>query len=210
MICPGLVAELLCADMSAYEVQNRLAFGFGGKARLTVRVSNFEAKPIIARAERSIDHIAGVVTHDSMRVIPAWQGRRIGRNLVNNHINLYVTLGYNLVHLVAAGEGGGYAWARAGFEPYPDEWDQLSQEIEHRLSGLAHSVDPDILDACRSFLTLDIREALWSLADADQIYHGRPLGSLLLRGTRWSGSLNLTDVEALERLNDWVYREGLT
>lgn len=210
VISPSLVAEILCTGMSAYEMRNRLAFRLRGKARLAVLVSHPGATPVIAKAERSIDHMAGIVTHDSMRVIPAWQGRRIGRSLVNNHVNLYIAFGYELVHLVAAGEGGGYAWARAGFEPYPDEWSQLSQEIENRLVRLAPTVDPDVLNACKLFLSLGPRESLWSLADIDQTYLGRPLGSLLLRGTRWSGTLNLHDGEALARLNDWVNREGLT
>lgn len=68
-----------------------------------------------------------------MSVVPSRQGWGIGRTLVRNHVRLYRLLNFSSVLLVAAGEAGGYAWARAGFEADEDSWPSLQKEVTDRL-----------------------------------------------------------------------------
>ncbi len=146
-----------------------------------------------------------------MVVAETWQGWGIGRTLVRNHVRPYRRMGFTTVFLTAAKAGGGYAWARAGFTADEISWSNLKVEIDARLGALSDEIDGDTFQECLSCLELGGRNGRWRLADQRIMIGSEPLGSRLLRGTRWDGVFDLTEDgedAAIERLEAWA-EEGI-
>jgi hypothetical protein len=61
------------------------------------------------------------------------QGGDIGKKMLMGNVNTYKALGYDRVAVTANIDIGGYAWAKYGYVPTVDAWDELRTELEVKL-----------------------------------------------------------------------------
>lgn len=140
------------------------------------------------------------------------QGRRIGRTIGRNCLDLAIGLGMRRMGVTAI-SAGAYVWARMGFVPTYESWNDgrsknaISQaianvpDIDHRLRNLVWtslgSADP---------------KAIWTIADITaRIRIADPPGTLKLGayllsrvGASWSGYFDLADPTTLARAESYL------
>ena len=99
-------------------------------------------------------------------------------------------LGIEQVSLLAGSDLGGLAWAKYGFTPERDEWDALRARLEKKLDPSDTST---AAEAARKVLAQKDVKGIWAIADLT-------IGESLLAGEEWAATLDLTDIEAKNRL----------
>lgn len=145
-----------------------------------------------------------------MKVEDGWQGKRIGRILTRNFFEIYRLLGLRTVHLIAGGEGGGYAWALMGFYTDQQGWNDVRREASNRLTAAQQKIRPDTFAAVRLYLQDPDPMTLWEVADLDYDVDGTSMGAYLLRGVGWEGWFDLEGAKAeecWERIYDYSRRQ---
>jgi hypothetical protein len=100
-------------------------------------------------------------------------------------------LGVAKVTVPAAGDLGGYAWARYG--AVPEDWDALRKTLSVRALEMSTQLDPKTALAVNQLLGSKDPRALWVLSDM------KGVGEKLLTGTQWNAVLSLSDADAMDR-----------
>lgn len=163
---------------------------------------------------RVLDFKAGVA-HHSMFTLENWaQGADLGKPLLRNSVDMWRKLGLKELSTTANIDVGGYAWAKYGYKPTASGWDRLQMELHDRLRSLATDPDvpKDLLALAQKFASSSNPQALWDLADMQQVVSGKALGhkgpeklgKQLLLGTTWDGELQFSDHLSMQRFGDYV------
>ena len=146
---------------------------------------------------RNFDLESGKVYHEKFFISSELQGQGIGKKMLKESVDLYRQIGMVRVSLTAGGDGGKYAWARFGFVPESQEiWETFADNM------LRLNRNPKIDD----ILTDPSPKAIWRLADY-QDADGVRIGKKLMRdksAPSWEGELDLLDVEAMARFDNYV------
>ncbi len=123
-----------------------------------------------------------------------------GRQAVKNILTLADELEYDTLHVTAV-EVGGYFWARCGFTPTPEAWEDAKEGIQTRLGGLKiinalHGLE-DATQLVEKALESDDPRMIGVIADSK-------LGITLLDNMSWEGNLDLHDATARQRLETYI------
>jgi hypothetical protein len=121
-------------------------------------------------------------------------------------MDAYRELEIRRITIHAGLSGGGYAWARFGFRPTESEWRSLRDELRTRANRLDRALSEEARRIVGLALSDDSPEAIWEIADLDEVIEGKKLGRTLLEGTGWEGFLNLEDRDSMDRFNAYVAR----
>lgn len=115
------------------------------------------------------------VSHELLELTDTWQGRGFAEAFVEHSEAEYVEAGFTKVRLEASMTGGGYAWARMGFDWDPDDPGEYLDDMLRTFADLA--LDPSssyddrtrdqVVDALRRFGFKVDRDADWE-AQADR------------------------------------------
>lgn len=168
--------------------------------------------------------------HELMSVTNPQSG--LGRRMMKAQVDFYRETGVEMIRLHAGLSVGGYAWARFGFTPdfddlsrklppvlrtraadikalleEADAW-RLLTATERGLLEELMAGEPVTKDMFRLLAALrgnGARAAIMRLGGIlRENRNTRSLGALLLAGTDWSGSLDLTDPEAMGILSAYI------
>jgi hypothetical protein len=132
---------------------------------------------------------------ESMRILPSQSRRKgWGKCFFRQLLNWYDHYGISQLVLTAAGEDGGYWWARAGFLPDATSWQVLERKIQSYVDRF-----PNISSI------QDIGELLRSGPKQLRVIAASEHGRSILRGTMWQGSLDLTDIRRYSIFRAWVH-----
>lgn len=169
------------------------------------------AGEVFATVERSFfrgDDGVLVVRHAFLELAETAQGKGFGKKFLRNSLRLYEEAGVAEIRLVADIDAGGYAWARYGFVPDPDEWRELKGFIERRMikQQLFQTQSDEAIQAVNAALRSDDPRAIWKIADLREEVAGtgEPLGRVLLKRQEWQGRLRLDDPEVVARFRRYV------
>lgn len=118
------------------------------------------------------------------------------REIIAGNMALYRKVGIEKVTLLANIEEGGFAWAKYGFVPTPEDWSALLSELRDKIENLpdTHKSDQSML---KGLTKGKDPKAIWAVADSEY-------GMYLLLGTQWEGELDLTDKSATARLDGFL------
>ena len=169
----------------------------------------------LALGERRFCLTDSTVEHYWLQVVSGNQGQRIGTRVIAALLPLYLKWGITTVKITAGLSAGGSVWARFGFSPDLSEWLVLRKQIRRNILQLAQSpalpepISRALTDALM-LLESDNPRHLWAISDMAERYNGARLGSALLRRTRWKGTLDFRDVNAVIRLRDEFKRNQLS
>lgn len=88
----------------------------------------------VGRFTREVDRRDGEpsVYHESLTLLPSFQGRGFGTAFVNHSFDRYRELGVASVRVSAGSTVGGYQWARQGFDFDVPRYEVLSYELRRR------------------------------------------------------------------------------
>jgi hypothetical protein len=98
-------------------------------------------------------------------------------------------------------------WARFGFKPTPSDWPTVKEHIRRRLAAVPIEISLDAKQGLDLALRNEDASALWGIADLNEPINGIPLGRWLLSGSAWEGILDLDDVDAMDRLEEYLARK---
>jgi len=189
------------------------AIGDDGGLRLDMFISGDDStnvgqlQRLVRFKQREVDHASAFI-----ELKYAMQG--LGSLMIRNCFALYLRWEMRIVHLIAGRSVGGYAWARMGWRPTMESWknlkDQIRVRLETHLLMLTVTERKVIIDAIQS----DDPRMIWRLADLNRVinkdgHEEMSIGKVLLLGTAWVGVLNLSEVEGLERLEDYLSSKDL-
>lgn len=100
-----------------------------------------------------------------------------------------------VIQLVAAGGIDGYAWAKYGFSPTSDQWEKLKKSMASSPSKMSvlENASPLERKAFQLLMESSDPKSVFTLSDLPN------LGEVMLEGTEWLGSLDLSDPESVTR-----------
>jgi len=161
--------------------------------------------------------------HDFLNIKGRSHNKTLATRLLVNAVRVYQSLGIQRVDLTAGLSAGGAVWPKMGFRPINTvEWQKTHSRIRKNLQELPDESNKRFSKVYPAQLKTMVEESLadenpqsiWNVSDLD-----RPrviqipgwsygLGGYLLRGTRWRGTLDLTNgSSAFKRFRDYVNRK---
>jgi len=165
----------------------------GSNVKVTFTAPGWFAQRTFSR-RRSTGEL--VVDHDLFSVDEERQGQGLATTILANSIETYIGLDVAKVSVHADIDVGGYTWAKFGFVPSEDSWDELRDELARDARYIGDEVAREyLLKLCRD----PGPKTIWELADTAE-------GKQLLLGTDWYGDLDLRDPLAMHRFNRYVRR----
>lgn len=174
-------------------------------------------KGYISRIFKLSDRGDRYVVHNLMSLNDKDQGKGLGALLLRDTIESYKEMGIKEIKLTANIDVGGYAWAKYGFkldlEKDPESVNEMKNELRGTLADLVktHAITPRLGLSVERILNKMDSDSLWRLSDMTAPIgkaEGAPLGKVLLKGTHWSGSLNLTDEKSMTRFNRYMKKRA--
>jgi GNAT superfamily N-acetyltransferase len=162
---------------------------------------------LMGHINRSISRDTGVAEHGLMLLLSDLQGRGLAKDILRANINYYRKLGLSRAN-VSALDRGGYVWARYGFLPTQESWDAVRPMLRDRVTDPSLNIAPAVRRDVLHLLDSHDPHAIWRIADkrtpvtieAETL----PLGTHLLSGSDWEGSLDLKDAPTMERFYDYA------
>ncbi len=181
-------------DLSEFAPPTTIIIKGGNNPTISISSSNKESA--IITLGRSFTHTTyGDVEHDIFEVSKSHQGKSIGKQVIGSSVAYYRKIGVEEVKLHADLDVGGYAWAKYGFIPNPNDWNLLREQLINKLSSSG-----DFPKHLREILENPNPKAIWELSDT-------PEGKKLLLGKQWRGVLRLDDPEAMARFDTYINRK---
>jgi hypothetical protein len=189
------------------------AIGDDGGLRLDMFISDSDStnvgqlQRLVRFKQREVDHASAFIERKH-----AMQG--LGSLMIRNCFALYLRWKMRIVHLIAGRTVGGYAWARMGWRPTMESWENLRDQIRERLKTHVLMLTVTERKVIADTIQSDDPRMIWRLADLNRVikkggYEEMSIGKVLLLGTVWVGVLNLDEVEGLKRLEDYLSSKGL-
>ncbi|UEM18666.1 hypothetical protein JL100_016235 [Skermanella mucosa] len=157
-----------------------------------------------------------VASHDGFVINGEGKGGGIGKQVLKAQFDEYERMGVSKVKVHANIDVSGYAWARFGFVPSQQSWDELRASMKFWINsdevttdGLGNEYQPlNIPQRQRRALTriLDNPDpkGIWKIADAR--IGNRNIGKELLMERDWEGEIRLDDADAMARFNHYTGR----
>ena len=185
-----------------------------GQMHLTAKLELDHAMVTLKRnidlSNREVEHELFII-HGKKGSEITVQGQGIGKQIFSSSLDLYDHLGVNSIAVHANLDIGGYAWARYGFTPGKEVWNrELKEKIKSRLSSLPKSINETTpgVRVIRKLLESADPSAFGAIAELRDkvVFYGKQytLGQVLLRGTDWKGSLELSDTSKYAQVRAYV------
>jgi hypothetical protein len=156
------------------------------------------------RQERTFDFYDHSVDHDRWQLSESMQGTGIGKTVFKNQMDLYDHLGINRINVHANMSVGGYAWARFGFVPTQNSWDNTKEYVAR--SRISEIKDAGLKARIKTVLGIQNPKGIWVLAAMTDKMGDSTVGKEMLKGTSWDGSINLKDEEQYNVVRSYVGR----
>jgi hypothetical protein len=116
-----------------------------------------------------------------------------GKRLLRNAVDYYDHLGIARIQLTCAKSDGGYWWAVLGFVPDNASWEGLTTLFDNCFARFSDA-DPEQWEEARR---------IWANGPASfDLFAGLALAREMLRGSQWSGALDLNDPYRYDLLRD--------
>jgi hypothetical protein len=151
-----------------------------GRWRVTGSVKNTRADDAYQRSAGKWEKIVDVdadpphAFHGLIQLWDQYQGRGFGERLLRHEENAYVALGAERIDLLAGLDGGGYAWARAGFDwrfspgAYRAPWVKVLGRLIDRQEQARDDGDTDTVDLLEGVISrFEAAETQLGKLDAD-------------------------------------------
>ncbi|WP_163006037.1 hypothetical protein [Methylobacterium brachiatum] len=219
----GVWPDLLCRYLShgvpfrkTYEVT--LIDPAKGHARIEIWGYD-EAGRRVLKAGRSVEFDTGQVHLNKLEIVLEHQGKLHGRFLLRNAYVLAKALGFGRLALSAM-DNGSYVWARAGFYPWEDTWnDPGDGQLRDTLLRYIEQLPPDEVDwrlkaDIYDVVNDDDPKTIWALSAlpgqvSSRLKPGEKVrlgwAMLVESGATWQGHLPFaTDPEAEARLRSYL------
>lgn len=192
------------------------------KEHARVEISGYdEADRRVLKAGRSVEFDTGQVHLNKLEIVPEHQRRLHGRLLLRNAYGLAKGLGFGKLALSAL-DHGSYAWARAGFYPLQEVWDDTGDgKVRDTLLRYVDQFSPEEVDweiknDIYEVINDDDPKAIWAISGLPGKVSSRlkpgeevTLGWAMLveSGATWKGHLPFAkDPEADARLRDYLQK----
>jgi hypothetical protein len=188
----------------------------GGYLHLRGYLRDPDSGRSVAEVSRSIRPTEGGAYHGLLDINPDFQGTA-GPRILRGQIDTYHAMGLDHVGVHAASSGGpgghyggAYAWAKYGFLPDQNSWNQIRRTMINNLDGgYVVPADRSYIPHIRNILMDPNPRAIWELSDVntpttDGYKYGK---AALLNTLGWSGYLHLNDSASMERFNEFITRK---
>lgn len=153
------------------------------------------------------------VEHDIFFLGLDEQGKGRAKKILADQVELYHDLGYEKITLEANVDLGAYAWAKYGFTPTQEEWDDgaIKGHLRQRLKMMKGLTD-EHKAAIQKLIASDDPQSIWALSDITARVQVRmegvapeiAAGKALLINQTWAGELKFSDRTAMERLSGYI------
>lgn len=196
--------KLGVSGAAAKEVIGRLVADYGSGVKFRISVNGASVKfygddgTLITREFRR-DRADNLTVYHAL-FQAGTQGAGGSKALFRTSVGVYDVLGVKRVDVFADISVGGYCWAKYGFKCSQNDWDDLRDRFQRKVStgvltnsadGSTYPLAPEVKDKLERILADPNPYALHQLADT--VVGGQKIGADLLLGTNWHGSLDLTD-----------------
>jgi hypothetical protein len=213
LIGPTRLLQIIRHGLDDAPLAVRTEFRRDGRFDLVFAVGQAGSHDFLALVERRFSLTDSVVEHHWLRVDESSQHRGLAARVIGALLPLYEMLGIYTIRITAGLSAGGAVWGKFGFVPDPDEWTRIRPIIQANTEAimLRRGIPAAVYEAA-TWLTKDADpKNLWLISDlaGNQSVDGVRLGSILLRGVRWRGSLSFADGEAVNRLRDRFALSGV-
>lgn len=134
--------------------------------------------------------------HGLITLHDRYQGQGFGERLLRHEENAYIAMGIQHVDLLAGLTGGGYAWARAGFDWHASPgamkapWFNVRRRMEGRLMTASPEEKHTLLDLLARFDEADHTGDVTDAPTPAEIAQ-TPSGKQILRGSEWEARKTL-------------------
>jgi hypothetical protein len=136
--------------------------------RWDIKGSIKEDNETIGKFDRTIDFEQNKAVSDYFQLNDAQTGRDVGKKLLAANVAKYQELGLDSVEVHANIDIGGYAWARYGYVPTDDSWQELSSSLYDKVGG-ASSEKPESWEYLSGSQQDEIKDE-WMKQNYDDFY----------------------------------------
>ena len=166
--------------------------------------------------------------HEFLEIVESSRGSGFVKQMTANQVEAYRKFGIEKVSLLADIDVGSYAWAKYGWLPKAQDWqDKVAWSLRERLGQLTRQglVDNETEAIIRAHLNSPDPRAIWRISDSNTAFdpskwtytgtYGRrylsdpktnTVGKAMLIGKSWGGDLMLNSAEQMERFDHYVGR----
>ena len=174
---------------------------------------NYEARtewgPLSMVRDISVEDGVLIGNNIYLRVPDELQGKGISRRLNAIMYEAYKAAGVKVIRATATLDAGGYVWALAGF--YATE----EYEVRNILKSARERAERNVLENQTSTLTPTLCNSLQKRIDLHyginsdkrfpmQAFSSLACGEEILKGTEWSGELDLADLSQMSIFNEYL------
>lgn len=149
------------------------------------------------------------VEHSYLQMPSGQQGGGTAKKLFQSQVETYKQLGLEKVGVHANIDVGSYCWAKYGFIPRQDSWDQFRGEMKSKLERLS-AVHSDTKERVKLILNSSDPKAIWALSDLPDTHMSngekKSVAKSLMMNEHWYADLNLKNEDAMKRFNNYVNR----
>ena len=216
-VTPNEVFRTLYDGLDGAPLAVRFEFKGDDRFDLVFAIGTPGTADFLALVERRFSLASSTVEHYWMRVDASSQQRGMAARVIGALLPLYELMGVYTVRITAGLSVGGAVWGKFGFVPDVGEWNRMGPLIRVNIREvmLQGTIEPALREACEAADWLAGNpdpKNLWLINDlaADWRVGNERLGSVLLRGLRWKGSLSFSDSEAVNRLRDRLSVSGVS
>jgi len=131
-----------------------------------------------------------------IQLAPNLQGLSYAKYYASAAFSICKAAGANHIDLMAALDGGGYAWAKFGFVPDQSAWSDLKHTLNVRMGRLP-SMPDDERTMLNGLIEYGTPKSVWAISDTKY-------GKQLLRGASWTGDFQFGDRQSLQRFQAYI------
>ena len=132
-----------------------------GKFHVSGQVKSPDGRNSLAHFDRDID-VDGKKAYSALfEVNQQYQRTGVGKNLMAGNIDTYEKLGIRKISVTAGLTVGGYAWARYGYVPDQESWNELRFKLKGKLGATTYNGN-------RGLNTMEAEEWSWLGDDQQQ------------------------------------------
>jgi hypothetical protein len=190
------------------EIENvRAIYSVNGKeitTELRMHVKSSDGHLGSLSMDRVIDLNTKTVGHTLFSLSGAVQNGGVGKKLFDASLDLYDHMGIKNLKVHANCDVGGYAWARYGFVPTQESWNNLRENLGGRAREIS---DVRVRDQVRVLLSDPHPTAIKELAGIKTKVYGferQSVGKGMLLGKEWYGSMRLDDPKKYAEVRAYV------
>lgn len=176
----------------------------------------------VGYVDREIVPEANFAYHSYFKPVPKYRSGEVAPQMLRNQIDTYKNMGVKRVGIFAALESGPYAWAKYGWIPTEEDWDNVRNNTIRRIEDGRLKISNERGKALVMSILRDPNpRSIWKLSDITaKDDYGNEIGRVALLGDQtrdaknitfgpnnWSGGLNLQDPLSMERFDAYYKRQ---